>query len=468
MATDSALVFAARAAELSDAAADRAAALAITGEARYQRGEGDDAFVAWREAVRLLEHDPSADRALTATLCGRLAMLTTRAPGLMPNTVADADDIAGVLALGRAAAGDGDSPALVDMLMAEGAWGFGFPSSGDDADAVIERMTEAARQAVAMAERLGSPELVSLALDVAYITEQRRDDVQAMVAGVERRVQLADGIHAGIDLDDIFYMAAQAYWEQGRYREALAATEQGEARVTAIGADAIGSESTSAITRMLMGDWDAVIDQYHVITARWDQPPGFLRMVYAVAESVFAMRGDREAAERIREVQFGTIGRLAFRARGLLAEGRIDEALAQIPQSLHPDGICFGMQVEAELLRAAERWDDLAAHCRSVRERSQRIGWVLGPAVADRAEAALAMVGGDAAAAEPLLQRSVAGFRAAGAEWDAAVSMLDLAAALQALGRDGEAAAQLDAATPALERAGGLVQLQQLALLRRG
>ena len=47
----------------------------MLGEARYQRAEGDAAYVAWREAVSLLESDGDADPALMATACGRLALL---------------------------------------------------------------------------------------------------------------------------------------------------------------------------------------------------------------------------------------------------------------------------------------------------------------------------------------------------------------------------------------------------------
>ena len=103
--------------------------------------------------------------------------------------------------------------------MSEGAWSFGFP---DDPSGVVddERMRLAAHRAVEMAERLDNTELLSLALDVEHITYEVRDDVKAMVAGAERRQRLADRVHAIVDLDDIFYMSAQVYWEQGRYEDA--------------------------------------------------------------------------------------------------------------------------------------------------------------------------------------------------------------------------------------------------------
>ena len=86
LALDQALTFGGRAAELAPSPADRARALAIVGEAHYQQADGDSAYVAWREAADLLASDPAADRGTLAAVCGRMSLLTTRAPGLMPHT----------------------------------------------------------------------------------------------------------------------------------------------------------------------------------------------------------------------------------------------------------------------------------------------------------------------------------------------------------------------------------------------
>ena len=168
----------------------------------YQRADGDSAYVAWREAADLLASDPAADRGTLAAVCGRMSLLTTRAPGLMPHTPVTAEEGRYYLDLGLAAAGDEDSEPLVDLLMSEGA-SSGFP---DEHEGVVddEQMRLAARRAVEMAERLDNTELLSLALDVEHITYEVRDDVKAMVVGAERRQRLADGVHAIVDLDDIF------------------------------------------------------------------------------------------------------------------------------------------------------------------------------------------------------------------------------------------------------------------------
>ena len=159
-------------------------------------------------------------------MCGRLALIITRAPGLMPQTAPTPGEARRYIDCGLAAAGDEESVALVELLLAEGGWAYGFPDPPPTGD-VIERMRLASARAVAIAERLGQPELISIALDVEHISHELADDVHAIVAGVDRRRGLADGVVALIDLDDIFYMSAGAAWEQGRYRDAKAYCEEG-------------------------------------------------------------------------------------------------------------------------------------------------------------------------------------------------------------------------------------------------
>ena len=183
LALDQATAFATRAAELADHGRDRAAALIVIGEIAYQRADGDAAYRAWREAVELLEADPDAERAAVATVCGRLALMITRAPGLMPQTRATPEETRRYLELGVAAVGDQETVALVELLLAEGGWAFGFPDPPPSPE-VRERMRVAAARAVSTAQRLDRPDLLSIALDVEHISHNTHDDVRAMAAGV--------------------------------------------------------------------------------------------------------------------------------------------------------------------------------------------------------------------------------------------------------------------------------------------
>ena len=466
LALDQAQAFAERAIELADDGRDRAAALTVLGETAYQRAAGDAAHRAWKEAFELLADDPDADPGALATVCGRLALIITRAPGLMPQTVPTPEEARRYIDCGLAAAGDEESVALVELLLAEGGWAYGFPDPPPTGD-VIERMRLASARAVAIAERLGQPELISIALDVQHISHELADDVHAIVAGVDRRRGLADGVVALIDLDDIFYMSAGAAWEQGRYRDAKAYCEEGVARVTALGGDAAGSAASLAIARFVLGDWDAAVDACReVIERHGPVPPGFLRALCSVAEYVHAARGGGAELEVLRGIEYNAAMRQGYRALGLSAEGRAEEAYVLVQGPHRPaEGLSFVMMAEARVLHALGRREELLAHCAAIRERADRIDWTAGPAMADRLEAELVLADGDHVRAVELAGRSAETFAGIGAEWEAAASRLPLAEALLGLGRPSVAAEALARAEVALRRAGARAELARFTTL---
>jgi len=395
-----------------------------------------------------------------------LALMITRAPGLMPQTRATPEETRRYLEFGLAAVGEEETVALVELLLAEGGWAFGF-SDPPPSPEVRERMRIAAARAVSAAERLGRADLLSIALDVQHISHELHDDVRAMAAGVERRRGLADQVVAFIDLDDIFYMSAQVAWEQGRYRDALRFSEEGIARVAALGGESRGSSSTLALSQFLLGDWDAVVEESRrVIEDFGTEPPGFLRLVISVAEFVLAARHETGALEPLRKIELSASMRLSFRALGLGAEGRAEEGLALIRADVRPnEGRSFEMMAKAQLLETLGGFAELATLCTEIRERAQRAGWAAGPAMADRLDAARLLTEGDAAGAAELARSSADRFAETGAEWEAAVSRLTLAEALHALGRAGDAAAALAEAEPALRRAGAVAELERFAAL---
>jgi class 3 adenylate cyclase/tetratricopeptide (TPR) repeat protein len=320
LALDQAVAFATRAADLARTPPDRAAAMLVIGEAAYQRADGDAAAEAWREAVELLATDPAADPPALATACGRLALLITRAPGLMPGRCASQEEARRYLELGMAAAGDDESGALVDLLLAQGSWGFGFPQPPPTPE-TIELMRASSARAVAIAERRNRPDQLSVALDVQHISYELRDDVRAMAAGVRRREALADQIVALVDLDDIFSMSAQVAWEQGRYHDAERAAREGMTRVAELGGEGAGSASALGITHLLLGDWDDAVRQgLRIIERHGDQPPGFLRIACTACEFVLASRGGDPMVERLRGIEVSAPMRAAFRALGMGAE----------------------------------------------------------------------------------------------------------------------------------------------------
>jgi len=170
LAVDQAHSLATRAAELADDGRERAAALIVIGEVAYQRANGDDAYRAWREAIGLLESDPLADRRELAGVCGRLALLITRAPGLMPQTIATPDETRHYLEVGFAAAGERNRWRWSSCCW-RGRLGLRFPEP-PPTELTMERMRAAGTRAVGIAERLDRPELLSIALDVQHISHE--------------------------------------------------------------------------------------------------------------------------------------------------------------------------------------------------------------------------------------------------------------------------------------------------------
>ena len=122
--------------------------------------------------------------------------------------------------------------------------------------------------------------------------------------------------------------------------------------------------ATLAISRFLLGDWDAALEEGQRIRERFgDNPPGFLRVARGVTEYVLSSRGQFADAAPLRDLQMATPMRLAFRALGLAAEGRLDEAWEQFPLARLTIGVAFELQAKARLLQMAARWDELAELC---------------------------------------------------------------------------------------------------------
>jgi class 3 adenylate cyclase len=469
LALDAARAFAARAADLAEAPRQRADALLVLGEAAYQAIDGNAANDAWQEAVELLAEGGPEDRLALAQACGRMAMLATRAPGLMPNRAPAAELIRRIIDMGMEAAGGEESPTLIDLLMAEGSWAFGFPEPPPTQE-TIDRMAASAARAVEIAERRDWPEHLSLALDVVLVSQELRDDVRGMVASVRRREALADRVVAIGDMDDIFYMSGQVALEQGRYADAERAGREGVARLAALGSEGPGSAAMFAIGRLMQGDWEPAVEHGRAIVERYgEEMPGFLRVGCAAYEFVLAARGESTAAQRLRSIGMVASTRVALRAMGLAAEGRFEEAQELIEDARRAgEGRSLAMMTEAVLLGELGRWHEARALAAGIRERAARIDWRVGPAVADRIEGRAALAAGDAGHAAAMAEAACEGFLAASALWEAAVSDLDRAQALRALGRGDQAEAALDRARPALERAGALRELERLAALGSG
>ena len=86
----------------------------------------------------------------------------------------------------------------------------------------------------------------------------------------------------------------------------------------------------------------------------------------------------------------------------------------------------------------------------------------------DRLEGRAAIAAGDHPRGLELLQRAGHSFADLGATWERARTELDVADVLTAAARTDEARSMLDTATPDLERAGALIEIERLRSLREG
>ena len=138
---------------------------------------------AWREAVELLDADPGAEPAIRCEVCGRLALMLTRADGLMPGPGPRRRRRGGTSISGsqRRATTSRRRWSICSLPRGAGRSGSRDPPAvrgGARADA-----TPPSLRAMRIAERLDRPDLLSIALDVEHICHELRDDVRGEVAG---------------------------------------------------------------------------------------------------------------------------------------------------------------------------------------------------------------------------------------------------------------------------------------------
>jgi hypothetical protein len=120
------------------------------------------------------------------------------------------------------------------------------------------------------------------------------------------------------------------------------------------------------------------------------------------------------------------------------------------------------------VLAGEGRWDEVPGFLDRTREFADRGELRALTVHLDRLEGRAAIVAGDHARGLELLQRAGHSFADLGAAWERARTELDVAEVLTAAARADEARSMLDTATPDIERAGALIELDRLRSLRAG
>jgi tetratricopeptide (TPR) repeat protein len=291
---------------------------------------------------------------------------------------------------------------------------------------------EAARQALEEGERIGDPEKIGKALHVLSLTARDMGRFQEGIDHALRAIGLLDRPDTRIWLGLVYHDLALNYTAAGDLDAAL----QAAARLEAVG--------------------------------REDNVPRLLVFSGYVVAWVLALRGDSEAAvttaRRALESTRDTMA--AGLVSGVLGHAHLEHGdagsavtvLERCVSHLESSPVRHGesryLALLAEAYLGTGKEDQARQAAARALARSQADGMPFNTGLAQRAQGRIARAAGDCAGAVEHLRRALGTFRECGAAFEAALTRLDLCAALAERG-DREAAAQeLAAALGTLEAAG--------------
>ena len=469
--------------ELALGPIERARGLEALSRLALWRDDGDTAWRAAREAVELRMTAPGAvDRRAMARLCGWLLAMPTRWPGLL-RTLPSRDEAAPYLDVGLSMLDPGDSEERIGLLLAKGAWGWGFGSA--DRDPVrAEEYRAAAEEAVKIAERMGRPDLLSAALDTAGAASQEFGGYALANTYQLRRLALVPELDDPSEIADIIGTLAWHYVHIGEYRRATeleptAFTTRHGLRLPDLSHRTKLSFNAVALYRM--GDWDGFRRAFHTIDATipHDLPITYhLMRLYAVAAYVHEVAGEHVHADRLideldrSQATRGDTGVSAARpwiVAVLVRRRRFDEArrrLAVADPSRDLQNLDLTYEAWGELLAEEGAWSEAPEIIAAARAWAERGGLLALPAFADRLEGRMLVAMGDPAAGVERLRSARATLDHLEAAWERARVELDLADALLLLGLRTEAAEVVDAALATLERVSAPKELRRARELR--
>lgn len=466
--------------ELARGPTERARGLEARARLALWDDDGDEAWRAAREAIDLLVQGGSPDRRAIARLCGLLLAMPTRWPGLV-RALPTREEARPYLDLGFSMLDEGDSEERLGMLMARAAWGWGFGEADTDPDHSAE-YAAAGEEAVALARRLGRPELISAALDTASSALQETRGYGGNLPFQEARMSLVSQLDDPAEIGDIIGTNAWALMHIGHYRRA--AEVQG---VTgAAGAPPVLAHRTkyifSAVAHFRLGEWHrfwSTFDEFGPWLDHSRPLPYHVLRLYGIAAYLREVAGDASEADRLiatvdaSQATRGDIGVSGARLwivevlvrRGELAEARRRLSVRDpVPEAQNRD---LTLEARAELIAAEGAWDEAASVVADARAWAGQTGLLALPAVADRLEGRILVATGEPERGIERLQAARATLDRLEAAWDRVRTELHLADALLAVERRTEAREVLDAALATLERLKAPREIERAQDLRK-
>jgi class 3 adenylate cyclase len=470
-----------RAQALAHEPLERAMALEQVGMVALNDYRGDLAYEAFGEAADTRAEHAPADRMAIARVCARAVEVPMRWPGSMMHVPPEVE-VRRYLDLGIANVGDSDSEEHVRLLFAGAFVAYAFGSTRAITDEEYERAAADAERAADMAMRLGRPELASASLDGAGAALWPRGLYGRSRAIERRRLELAETLEDPWELGDIHAVAAWGATMMGEYAQAVRYSSKGEA-LTAGEAQGMALHNLSwrSLAEFSLGNWGAVVDEIlprvrSTLGDRRGNPPYFMAHAFGSAAFILDARGDPAAPELVALLRrhAGEEGEwrrwsIIWLAWILARHDRSDEVSGLLDRLRSVGtGVTRPLedQVRAEILHRFARWGEAPAFLERSRAFADRGELRALPVHLDRLEGRAALAGGDVDSGLTLLEGARRGFAELGAAWERARTELDIADALVATGRPDEARSMLEAASPDLERAGALIELERLRELR--
>ncbi len=468
---------------LAATAGEEAQALEALGEAYFFAHEGDAAWENLRAAIDLYLEEGHRTSADLARVCARALQSPVRWPGSMQSVPPEAD-VHRYLQIGYEHAGQLDTPERAGLLTLEAFWPHAFPRPQERAHEALvsaDRSLTSGEQAVAMARRLGRPDLESAALDGVGANYIALGRYERALEGVNRRLELCAEIDDFWEVGDAHAMGGWVNFHLGRYREALTSADKGFGiTATRLPSVAIHCLSWRALARYRLGDWDGVLADLllasEMLGERKDSPPHYISAMHAAAALIREIRGQSADADQIVEVLRGVdgsaeapdrdsipLGRWAQYLAPLVARrGRLDEARRMLTGTTWRRGARLGLllQAECEIAAYATEWPDVETLVELARAEAERGGLETLAYAADRLAGMTALRDGDTEAAIELLQRAREGYAGLEAQWDLARVDLDLAGVLLDSGRAGQSLELLQPAISFFVQVGAVTETE--------
>jgi tetratricopeptide (TPR) repeat protein len=441
-----------QAVELGGTDAERIDALEALAETAFTASLGDLGWRSFREAA-LLAASSHADGERVAYLAARACETPQRWPGSMRGAVPTEAEVREILDLGMAALPPGDSEARILLLCRRAGWPFGYPDPTLTEDDLLP-YEAAGVEAADVALRMGLPNLASGALDAANAAWASIGLYGRVLPLWERRSSIQPLVTDVAEVGDCCAMGAWNLFELGRYADALVQADEGIAHVTG---KEPGMELHARCWRIAalqrLGRWDEALDDYERVVALLgegaDHPPYFVTQGVAVAAMICELRGDRATSDRmtsmLMSLMTGQTRRLyPFLLRVLVVRGDLEQARSIALPSTWQVHANDTYEAQAELVAASGAWHEVPDLLHEMRRHAERAGTAALVPFADRLEGRALLASGDATTGAALLHRAAGRFEELSAPWESALTLVDLARALAALGKRDDARATLD------------------------